>query len=83
MINKPISFRTVDFLRNIKTTITDHFSKNKYDIKINENKQKVVGVIGMYNTELDVSNQEINIGDRVVIEINPINLDTRIEREYI
>ena len=37
----------------------------------------------MYNTEIDITNEDIKIGDKVTIEINPINLDTRIDREYI
>jgi len=83
LINKPVTFRVVDFLRNIKSCFTNYTSKNKFNIKINEKVQKVIGVVGMYNTEIDISNEDIKIGDKVTIEINPIHLDTRIEREYI
>lgn len=83
MHTKQIPFRFVDFLRDIKENLNAFFKKDIFNVKINDTNYDVIGVVGMYNTELDITNKDIKIGDKVNISINPIYLDTRIEREYI
>ena len=82
-------FRKRDKLRYIVRDFKDSFkdkslyveilSKDKTEYK----KCKVLGRIGMYHITCDITGTDIQIGDEVKLNINPIFVNSSIRREYI
>ena len=72
-------FRTIDKLRYIIRDIKDFFKKQNIYVKINNNISKVLGRVGTYHITCDVTDKNVNIGDKVTIDINPkfVNSDGR------
>ena len=75
-------FRTVDKLRYIVRDIKDFFKKQEKFIKINNKNCKVLGRIGTYHVICDITDKEVNVGDKVIFDINPKFVDSSIKREY-
>lgn len=75
-------FRTVDKLRYIIRDIKDFFKKQAIFVKINNKNCKVLGRVGTYHLVCDVNDKEVNIGDKVIIQINPKFIDSEVRREY-
>lgn len=77
------TFKSIDKIRIIKHAITDLFKDKHIYYYLNHNKCRVIGMIGMNHCILDVTNIEANIGDKVLIQASPLNINTKIRREYI
>ena len=68
IINNRDMFRTIDKLRYIVRDIKDFFKKQKIYIKIKDKNY--------------ISNSDIKIGNKVIINVNPKFVDSSIRREY-
>lgn len=75
-------FRIVDKLRNLKHIIHSFFTRQCLKVSINEKTYSVIGKIGMYHMAVDILNDDINIGDTVDININPLYINSTVKREY-
>ena len=75
-------FRLRDKLRYIVRDTKDFFKKQELYVKINEQKCKVLGRIGMYHVSADITGKDVNINDEVLFEVNPMYVDSGIRREY-
>lgn len=82
IINNRDMFRTIDKLRYIVRDIKDFFKKQKIYIKIKDKNYEVIGRIGTYHIICNISNSDIKIGDKVIINVNPKFVDSSIRREY-
>lgn len=82
MGTKEDMFRTVDKLRNLKHEIHNLFSKQHLKVWINNKYYNVIGKIGMYHIAVDITGDNINIGDKALVNVNPLYLDSSIRREY-
>ena len=82
IINNRDMFRTIDKLRYIVRDIKDFFKKQKIYIKIKYKNYVIIGRIGTYHIICNISNSDINIGDKVIINVNPKFVDSSIRREY-
>ena len=76
-------FRKRDRLRYIVRDIKDSFKDKNLYVEINGTKCKVLGRIGMYHVTVDITGKDVNIGDEVKFEVNPIFVDSSIRREYV
>lgn len=82
-------FRKRDKLRYIVRDFKDSFKDKSLYVSILSKKDgkykkcKVLGRIGMYNLTVDVTGKNIEIGDEVKIDINPIFVTSSIRREYV
>lgn len=76
-------FRKRDKIRYIVRDIKMHLSSNKFLMKINGEKFKVLGRLGMFHVTVDITGKNINIGDEVMFEVSPMLVDSKIERKYI
>ena len=75
-------FRFIDKLRYIVGDIKDLFRKKQMLIIINNKKFPVLGRVGTYHIICDITNKDIKVGDKVVFNINPKYVDSKIRREY-
>lgn len=82
IINNRDMFRTIDKLRYIVRDIKDFFKKQKIYIKIKDKNHEIIGRIGTYHIICNISNSDIKIGDKVIINVNPKFVDSSIRREY-
>ena len=76
-------YRFVDKLRYFIGDFKDFFRDKSMYVKINNTKCKILGRIGTYHLTVDITGKDINIGDEVIIDVNPKYLDTSIERTFI
>lgn len=82
IINNRDMFRTIDKLRYIVRDIKDFFKKQKIYIKIKDKNYEIIGRIGTYHIICNISNSDIKIGNKVIINVNPKFVDSIIRREY-
>lgn len=75
-------FRIIDKLRYIYTEFKNLFKKENMKIKIGDTSCTVLGRIGTFHIICDITNQNIKIGDKVRLNVNPKYVDTSIRREY-
>ena len=75
-------FRMVDNLRNLKHVIRNLFTKQSLKVWINNKYYNIIGKIGMYHIAVDVTGENISIGDTAELTVNPIYTDSCIRREY-
>lgn len=75
------TFRFRDILRYIYNDLK-LFKKQLY-VRINGKKVRILGRISMFNIIVDLTEIEAEIGDDVILEINPVLIESSINREYI
>ena len=75
-------FRWIDKLRYIVRDIKDFFKNQNMYVKIGDNKCKILGRIGTYHVVCDITDRNVNIGEKVIFNINPKYVDSNIRREY-
>lgn len=76
-------FRKRDKIRYIVRDIKNVFRKQEIFVKINGEKYKVLGRLGMYHVTVDITRKNVNINDEVLFEVSPMLVDSRIKRKYI
>lgn len=82
-------FRKRDKLRYIVRDFKDSFKDKSLYVNILSKRDgklqkcKVLGRIGMYNLTVDITGKNIEIGDEVKLDINPIFVTSSIRREYV
>ena len=75
-------FRKRDKLRYIIRDIKDSFKDKNLYVEIKNMKCKVLGRIGMYHISVDITGKDININDEVILNVNPMYVDSSIRRYY-
>ena len=75
-------FRLVDKVRYILHEVKGLFKKQALYVKINGKKCKILGRIGMCHVAVDVTGKNVNVNDCAQIQINPIYVNSNIERIY-
>ena len=75
--------RTVDKLRNLKHQLVALLKKQTLKITIKDNKYDIIGKVGMYHVTVNITGSDINCGDKVKIDVNPLYVDSEIRREYV
>ena len=76
-------FRFVDKLRGLSHSIKSFFRKQNLKVTINEKKYNIIGKLGMYHMAIDITNSDVKIGDFAYLEVNPLYIDSKIERKYV
>lgn len=76
-------FRCVDKLRNLSHSIKGFLRKDALKVTINNKKYNIIGKVGMYHIAIDITNSNIKINDNVYLDINPLDVDGKIRREYV
>lgn len=76
-------YRVRDIVRYILNDLKLLKSGNKEYCTINGKSVPVIGRVGLTHTVLDVSGIECTPGDKAVFEINPLRLDSSVERIFV
>lgn len=76
-------FRTIDKLRYIVRDVKNAFKKQQLYVKINGERCKVLGRLGMFHVSVDITDKNININDEVIFEVSPMFVDSNLVRDYI
>ena len=76
-------FRPIDKLRYVVRDVKDAFKKQQIYVKINGEKCKVLGRLGMFHVSVDITDKNIKINDEVNFEVSPMFVDSSITRDYI
>lgn len=75
-------FRPIDKLRYIVNDIKAIFKKQERQVIINGQACKIIGRIGTFHIIADITGKEINIGNKVTLQINPTLVNPQVIREY-
>lgn len=76
-------FRIVDKLRELVHGIKNFLKKVNLKVTINDKRYNVIGKVGMYHLAIDITDSDVKINDFVYLDINPLHVDGKIEREYV
>ncbi len=76
----PDTYRLRDILRMIVNALRMWRKKNF--VEINGVSYKLLGRVGMYNIVVDVTGSDVKVGDTVKLNINPLLINSNIEKEY-
>ncbi|MDK2800764.1 MAG: alanine racemase [Clostridiales bacterium] len=76
-------FRWIDILRYIYHDLKLFLSSKFIYVRVNGIRAKILGRISMYNIVVDVTDMDVQIGDEVILEANPILIESSISREYV
>lgn len=76
-------FRKIDKLRYIVRDIKNVFKKQEIFVKINGERLKVLGRLGMFHVTVEITGKNVNIDDEVLFEVSPMFVDSKITRKYI
>lgn len=76
-------FRFIDILRYIYHDLKLFWGSRYIYVRVNGKRVKILGRISMYNIVVDITGIEAQIGDEVILEANPILIESSIEREYL
>ena len=77
------SFSFKDNVVSVLMEIKKIFKDNSYKVEINGKEYKIVGRLGMYHCEVDITDSNIKVGDEVTVKlISPLEVNENIKREY-
>ena len=77
------TFRFIDILRYGYGVFKMLFSDNRLCVTINGKKARAVGRVALTHTMIDVTGIDCKCGDKVIIDISPLNVPASVERKYI
>lgn len=77
------TYRFRDVLRYMWGDFKDIFKDKRVFCLINGKKAPILGRIGLTNIVVDVTRIECSVGDKVVLESNPLTVGANVERVFI
>lgn len=77
------TFRFSDILRYTIANIKSLFRDNAVYVRVNGKPCRILGRISMFNIVVDITDINGDIGDKVVLQCNPILINASVMREYI
>lgn len=77
------SFKLSENITAVLMEIKKLFKDNSIKVKINGKDYKIIGRLGMYHAIVDITNSDVKLDDEVILDINPLNANSDIRREYI
>lgn len=75
-------FRMIDRLRDLYGAMKRFWKKGKITVLVNGTRCKVLGQVGMHHAVIDVTDVEVQIGTKVIMDVKPIYIQSTVRREY-
>lgn len=75
-------FRGIDKLRYLVGDIKGFFRNQNMYIRIKDKNCKVLGRVGTYHIIADITEKNINIGDKVIFNVSPKYIDSSVRRIF-
>lgn len=76
-------FRFIDKIRNIYCDLKNIFKNENLTVTINDKRYNVIGKLGMYHMDIDITGSNVKVNDIVYFNINPFYIDNKVRREYV
>lgn len=76
-------YRFRDVIRYIIGEIRTFFRKGIITVNVDGKPARVLGHVGLCHVSLDVTNLEIALGARAVLDVNPLYVSPLVEKEYV
>ena len=76
------TFKLIDKIRILKHDVQKLFKKECLIVKVKDKSYPVRGRVGMNHIAIDITGSDISINDEVILNVSPININTKIRREY-
>ena len=73
---------TTNKLRDVVQAIKRLFKDTKLYVEINNKKYAILGRIGMYHLTVDITGENLKIGEKVKMNANPLYVDSSVRRLY-
>ena len=80
--HKRDNFKFKESVKSILIEIKTMFKKTNAKVLINDKKYDVIGRIGLNYSLVDISDSTIDTKDKVYLETSPLNVNSKIRREY-
>ena len=81
--NKRDNFSFKESIKSILIEVKNMFKKSYAEAIIKEKRYKIVGRIGLNYSLIDITdNNQITTNDKVILDTSPLNINSRIRREY-
>ena len=77
------SFKLSENITAVLMEIKKLFKDNSIKVTINDKDYKIIGRLGMYHAIVDITDSDVKLDDEVILDINPLNANSDIRREYI
>ena len=75
--------RTIDKIRYLFEDLKSLLKKQKLYVYIKGKKYPILGRIGTYHVTIDITGNDVNINDEVILNSNIKHVDSSIRREWI
>ena len=77
------SFSFKDNIVSILIEVKKLFKNNSYKVEINNKMYNIIGRVGMFHADVDITGSDIKVGDEVIIpSLVPLEINENIKREY-
>ncbi len=76
------TFKFIDKIRILKNDFSKLFMKEKLEVLINDRYYRVLGRVGMNHIVIDITDSDVKLGDEAILKGSPININSKIRREY-
>lgn len=76
-------YRFRDVIRYIVGEIKNFLGKGVITVEVGGKRARVLGHVGLCHVSLDVTGMDVKLGDRAVLEVNPLYVSPLVEKEYV
>lgn len=76
-------YRFRDVIRYIVGELRTFFGKKTITVTVDGKQAPVLGHVGLCHVSLDVTDLDISLGARAVLEVNPLYVSPLVEKEYV
>ncbi len=76
-------YRFRDLVRYLIGEIKNFMGRGTITVGVGGKEARVLGHVGLCHVSLDVTGMDVKLGDRAVLEVNPLYLSPLVEKEYV
>ena len=81
--NQRDSFNLKNNIISVLIEIKKFFKNNNFKIIIRNDYYNVIGRFGMFHSIVDITGTDIELNEKVNLQVSPIYINSNIRREYI